>query len=139
MASIFCSATRRQNIENKKAAVSAVLATLRSDSQFATPEEYSAFFTEHYNGDKSKLPKRRLGEMLRKLNESKRKDDFVRKLEKKNSSLERKLSVTTTSSAAASTKSGGSSTTLVDSSDDEKEGKKSMDSEDGAPLELTCT
>jgi hypothetical protein len=144
MAPIFCSATRRQSLERKQATITAVLATLgqtsKSESKLASPEEYFAVFEQHYTGDASQLPKRRLGKALRMLSESKRRDEFQRKLEKKNSSLERKLSTSSTATTAAtSTKSSAaSSTTLVDSSDDEKERKTSSDSE-GAPLELTWT
>lgn len=141
MAAIFCPSARRLKLENRQVMVSAVLATLNqvstAEKKPASPEEYYAIFATHYTGDTSELPKKRLGKALRMLDESKRRDSFTKKLEKKNSTLERKLS--TSSSTVKS--SGSSETTLVDSSDEEGEkvGKKSTDSSDGAPLELTWT
>jgi hypothetical protein len=143
MASIFSSASRRQKLERKQAVVSALLATLtqtsKSESKLSTPEDYFAVFEQHYSGDALQLPKERLGKGLRMLVESKRLDEYQRKLEKKKSTLERKLSAVP--STAASTKSGASipsETTLVDSSDEE-EGKSKSSDEDGAPLALTWT
>ncbi|KIV99734.1 uncharacterized protein PV09_08661 [Verruconis gallopava] len=142
MASRFCSSGRRQKLEQRHAVISAVLATLadKSKSDAArcdTPEEYYAVFAKNYSRDDlSKFPPQRLGKGLKKLAENKRREDFQKKLEKKNAALVRKLSEAS-SSSTMSTKSDASSSTLLDSSDDEK--GRSTSEDDGAPLELTWT
>lgn len=130
------SARRKQNLERKHAVLSAILATLiqtPSDTK-AKPEEYLETFKANYSGDMSSLPMRGFGKALKAISESKKREEYQRKLEKKNTKLEKKLSAGSASCPVGKgVESSNSSATLVDSEDEEEEQKE------GEPLELTWT
>jgi hypothetical protein len=127
MSSIFFSNGRRQRVERKQAALTAVLATLKDTStdsdRSMTGEEYLTVFKSNYSGPDISQYDRKLSKGLKYLAEDKRRDEFVRKLEKKNAGLKRKLSMSSTSARTKSVGMGGSNLTLVDGSDEKKNEK----------------
>jgi hypothetical protein len=124
MSSIFFSNGRRQRVERKQAALTAVLATLKDTSTDSdipmTGEEYLTVFKSKYSGPDISQYDRKLSKGLKYLAEDKRRDEIVRKLEKKSAGLERKLSKRSMSATSKSVGIGGSNLTLVDGIDEEK-------------------
>jgi hypothetical protein len=141
---MFCLTKRQQTLERKQAALRAVLVTLEEQdtSQPADGPAMLTTFKSHYTGPLPRVSDKRLAKGLVKLAEHKKRDEFVRKLEKRNTEIERKLSRSSSVSEKGSVSGSSvgrseSSSTLVESSDEEKE--KEEAEKEGAPLELTWT
>jgi hypothetical protein len=101
----------------------AVLATLKETStdtdRSLTGEEHLTIFKSNYSGPDISQYDHKLSKGLKLLSEHKKRDEIVRKLEKKNAGIERKISMNSTSARTQGVGKGESSVTLVESNYEE--------------------